>query len=149
MDKYSNLKNEILAGDFVQARKTVKTMPFREFYRFMMGQPYHSEKEVVFYFFMVDLIGEKEDAIYHNLASSIMAFGLTWMPGAYNVAMRHLQRAIQLSPDDIGYKQQMLLYNIIPDQLLPKEEALAYAKQVHEDDPLDRLANDILNKYKE
>lgn len=149
MDKYSSLKNEILSGDFVQARKTVKTMSFREFYRFMMGQPYHTEKEVVFYFFMVDLIGEKEDDEYHNLASIIMTFGLNWMPGAYNVAMCHLQRAIQLNPDNIGYKQEMLLFNIMPDQLLSKEEALAYAREVHEVDPLDLTANDILNKYKE
>lgn len=145
--KYNKLKNEILKGEFELARKTMKSIPQREFEQFMMGQPYEDEKEIVFYFFLVDLIGEKEEVKYHMLASSIMAYRLNWMPGAYNVSMRHVQRAMKLEPDAIIHKKRMLLYYEIPERLISDENALCYAKKVHEVDPTYSTANHIINKY--
>ncbi|MCT0449651.1 hypothetical protein [Lactococcus lactis] len=147
MEKYTILQEKILNGEFKEAKKIIKNISEKEFEQFMMSQPYDTEREISFYFFLIELLGEKEEAKLHNLASAIMGFGLNWFPGAYNVSMRHLQKAIQLNPENIDYKQGMLLYHDIPDHLLSKEDAIKYAKQVLEVNPSVKVAQDIINRY--
>ena len=147
MEKYEKLQKEILNGEFKQAKKIIRNISEPDFEQFMMSQPYDTEREIAFYFFVEDLLGQKEEARLHNLASSIMGFGLNWLPGAYNVSMRHLQKAIQLAPENLNYKQGMILYHNIPDRLLSKEDAIKYAKQVLEVDPSVKIAQDIIDRY--
>jgi tetratricopeptide (TPR) repeat protein len=120
-----------------------------EVYAFFTSHHYKYEKEVVFYFFLEDWIFEEESAELHSTAAVMMSFGLNWMPGAYNVALRHLQRALELDPDNVSYKDLMLLFYEIPERLLTLEQAAKFAKDIIKEKPENLSAQRVLKRYQE
>jgi tetratricopeptide (TPR) repeat protein len=102
----------------------------------------------VFYQFVEYLNFENETAELQYLASAIMEFFLNWMPGAYYIAMHHLLRAIELNPEDIGNKIELLYYFEVPERPLSIEKARFYANQILEVDPEYESAHRVLAMIK-
>jgi hypothetical protein len=132
-----NLQEEILNGDFKSARVLAKKLTFKELSNFMMSRDYDSEKDVVYYFFLLDWLFDEETAELQNIASNVMSFGLTWMPGAYYLGMHHMERAVELEPNDIEYKKAMLTFFEVPERPLSMEKARYYATQIIKAEPKD------------
>lgn len=94
--------------------------------------------------FFLYLILENENAKLHEIASALLSFPYAWISRGYSVALNHLRKAIVLSPENMYYKELILFYHDIPDHLLSKEDAIKYAKQVLEVNPLVKVAQDII-----
>ncbi|MDR0298952.1 MAG: hypothetical protein LBI13_02565 [Streptococcaceae bacterium] len=114
----------------------------------MFSQDYSSEKETVFYFFMLDWLYDEKNAMLENIACGIISFCLTWMPGAYYLGMHHMERAVALEPDEIEYKKAMLLFFEVPERPLSIEKARFYANQILEVDPEYESAHRVLAMIK-
>lgn len=72
--------------------------------------------------------------------------GLNHLEGAYQAAFFHAKKAVGLSPNDISYKEYLLLFYEIPEQLLTKEEATDIAKEILEEDPENKVSLFVLKR---
>ena len=53
---------------------------------------------------------------------------------------------IELDPDNIGFKEYILFFYIVPEHLLPKNEAISIAKEVLKKNPNNIAALNTLKK---
>lgn len=146
----SNLNNElrkrIIDGNFKSARRLAEILDRDQLEEFIISQPYDKNEYIIFYFFLEDWALEVEDDKLFVIISTLMASCLNWMPGAYNVALRYLKMAIKMNPNDVYYKQFMLLFYEIPERLITLEEAVGYAKEVLEVLPNDKASLRIIKR---
>lgn len=154
VDDFNNeLKNRIIRGEFFEARKLAQKLKYDELRKFILSQECNEYKDVVFYFFLEEWAIDSQDDKLFELTSILMSFSLNWIPGAYNVALKHLQKAIEIQPENTDYKSEMLLFHEIPERLITLEEAGKYAQEVLEVYPDDKFAQRIMkrieNKKKE
>jgi tetratricopeptide (TPR) repeat protein len=105
----------------------------------------YSTESIVVYSFILDLIVNEESADLHYLASEIMSMPLNYITGAYNVALYHARKAIELNPEDITLKEYLLLFYNIPDKLISKKEATEIAKEVIKKIPDSKAAFELIN----
>ena len=82
------------------------------------------------YVFLCDILNEKESADIHYLASLILIGPFSHLEGAYAGGYYHAKKAIKLDPDNIGFKEYILFFYSVPEQLLPRNEAISIAKEV-------------------
>lgn len=52
----------------------------------------------------------EETAELHILASAVLCSGLFHSNGAYRVALFHTRRAVDLEPENIDYKEELLFF---------------------------------------
>lgn len=140
------LKEEIIKGEFREARKIANKLNDHDLEEFFLWQDYDKVEDIVFYLFLEDWALEVKDDKLLYLLSTLMASGLNWMPGAYYVALRHLKIAIEINSEDIYYKQFMLLFYEIPERLITLEEAEQYAREVLEVLPNDKASLKIIER---
>lgn len=138
------LKSLIILGKMKEASVVFKEMKYDEARDFILEIGYDTES-IIIYSFVCSLLCEKESANLHYLASEILVNPLSFLVGAYNTALHHARRAIQLAPNDISFKEYLLLFYNIPDQLINKEEAIEIAREVVKKVPENKVALDILS----
>ncbi len=89
------------------------------------------EKEsIIPYVVVVKLLLEKEMSDLHAFASTLLSNPLCWIEGAYQAGFYHQKRAVQMEPYNIAYKEYLLSYNALPDEILSDEEALKIRKEI-------------------
>ncbi|MFH1442954.1 MAG: hypothetical protein ABIG96_02875, partial [Candidatus Micrarchaeota archaeon] len=100
------------------------------------------------YSFIWFLICDKETAYYHRIASVILSNGINHLPNAYNLALFHARRSVELEPTNVDNLQWLLFFNILPDKLISDEEAVKIARKVLRYKPNDKASLDVLEKVK-
>ena len=102
---------------------------------------------IVIYSAICMMLMKKETAGLHYLAAEIISQPLCHFEGAYAAALYHVRKAIELDPKDKGLKEVLIFLHKVPDQVVSKEEAILVAKQLLEEDPDNKCAQDLLNWY--
>ncbi len=143
----SKLEKYILSGDFYKAKILVKHLTIKKLDEILFKLTYHG-KSIAPYGFIWFLINENENAEYHSIASVLLSNGINYLPNAYNLALFHARRAVNLSPKNIGHKQFLLFFYNLPERLISESEALKIAKDVLKKYPDDRIALDVIEKLK-
>lgn len=95
----------------------------------------YSEESIVPYVVITKLLIEDESANLHAFASTLLSNPLCWMEGAYYAGFYHQKRAIELEPQNVAFKEYLLIYNSLPDAILSDEDALEIRKQILAIDP--------------
>jgi tetratricopeptide (TPR) repeat protein len=90
------------------------------------------------YTFIVRLLLEHEISELHSYAASVLELSL-W-EGAYTSALSHMRRAVELSPNNLIYKEYLLMYAGMPDCTFEKGEAIKLAQEVLAIKPLSDTA---------
>ena len=94
---------------------------------------------------MISAFDRDPGARGHGLASDVLASGaLCQLPGAYQIAWYHARRAVELAPDDIGYREFLLFFYGNPEALLTRAEAVAIAQDLLVRDPGNEAARSVL-----
>ncbi|MBD2844975.1 hypothetical protein IDH44_07220 [Paenibacillus sp. IB182496] len=140
----SQLQKHILQGDFEQASQLVTGTSMFELEGILLEIAYDSESVSV-YNFLCHLIEKHETGALHSIASTLMSNPLCFISGAYAKGFYHAKRAIELEPEDVTLKELILFYSLLPDQLVTKDEANEYAKQILLTAPKNKTALDFLN----
>ncbi len=91
------------------------------------------------------LLMKKESAKMHLLASTLLSQSLSHVEGAYVCGYYHAKKAAALDSNNIGYKEALLFYYEIPDQILNKETAISLAQEVLKSDPNSTVAKNVLD----
>ncbi|MFD9627718.1 hypothetical protein [Peribacillus muralis] len=129
-----NFKQAIVNGDFVKAKHTALNMDVENLKEILFVVAY-DEENIAPYSFVNYLLVDKETSELHHLASFLLSMALNHINGAYQTACFHAKKAAELSPDDISFKEYLLLFYDLPEQLISKEEANKIAKEILMIDP--------------
>ncbi|WP_304154146.1 hypothetical protein [Megamonas hypermegale] len=139
------LKEYILSGNFKKAKEISKSLETDELEGYLLKIGYDSDNIMV-YVFLCDILNEKESADINYLASVVLTGPFAYLEGAYGAGYYHAKKAIELDPDNIGFKEYILFFYIVPEHLLPKNEAISIAKEVLKKDPNNIAALNTLKK---
>lgn len=131
------------SGDFKEAEKLFFKTDSTKVRDSLLRIGYDKES-IVPYSFLCSLLIEHESSELHYLASELLSNPLCFLTGAYNAALYHARMAIELSPNDINYKEYILLFYNIPEKLITKEEAVSIATEILSVNPNSIVAKDIL-----
>lgn len=142
MDK--KIKKLILDGNFDEAQKNIKSFDI-ELIRELLIELCYETENIIVYSFLYNMLCKNESAAVHYIASELLSMPLCHVEGAYNSALFHGRRAIELDPHNISYKEYILLFYNLPEQLISEYEAKKFAQEVIEKMPNSKVALDILN----
>lgn len=134
-------------NDFFELEKLLKRVGLHDFEDALSDATFE-HANLLSYTFICMLLIKAETAELHFIASSLLAFPLCHLEGAYASGYYHARKAVVLSPSDVSYKEFLLFFHEIPDQLLRTEEAVELATEVLKKDPGSKAAQDILKRYK-
>jgi hypothetical protein len=140
----TQLQELILQGEFSQASLLVTGINASELEGILLEIAYDSESISV-YNFVCYLIEKHETDALHSIASALLNNPLCFIDGAYAKGLSHVRRAIELAPQDVSLKELILFYSLVPDELVTREEASEYARQILLVDPENKAALDFLN----
>lgn len=87
------------------------------------------------YGYVVNLLLEQENSVFHQLASKILLKFPDFIKGAYASAYWHAKRAVQLAPQDIEFKLWLLKFKALPGNLLSNDDAIQLAQSIIDIDP--------------
>jgi hypothetical protein len=147
MGENEMIKEALLKGDLLNAKKLAAELDFCMLSDLLHELAYDTSDMVCYTFVNFLIYSQGESSNFHHLASSLLSHPLCYIEGAYKSALLHSKRASELSPEDIGLKEYLLFFHIIPEQLVSKEEAIAIANMVIQTEPSSQAAKDILSRY--
>lgn len=124
-----DLKQSLSKNDYKSAEKIFKELTFREAFECIDRLAFDT-KNISLYTFIVSVLLQKETPELHYLASNLMAMPFCFLEGGYAAGLYHARRALELDPDNVDYKEYLLTFYGLPDQLMTKAEALELAKEV-------------------
>lgn len=104
-----------------------------------------SKQSITPYVVITKLLIEDENANLHAFASTLLSNPLCWIEGAYYAGFYHQKRAIELEPQNIAFKEYLLIYNTLPDAILSDEDALKIRKQILMMDPNNKTVKQHFN----
>lgn len=140
----NRIKALILTGDFNNAEKMLLNKGVKFLRELLVELGYESENMIV-YSFICSIICKNENAELHNIASRLLSLPLRNIPGAYNSALYHARKAVELDPSNILYKENLLLFYAIPDGLISEAEANCIAQEVFDAIPSGKTDFEIFN----
>lgn len=104
----------------------------------------------MFYLFYLNKLIKNENAQDHYFVSLILAHPLNFLDGAYDQALYHAKRAMQLDENDVSYKEYYLFFYKQPDLIVsvPDEEFEKYCDEILKVDENNIVANSMKNRIK-
>ncbi|ULT57395.1 hypothetical protein L1999_02035 [Neobacillus drentensis] len=139
-----DFKQAIKKGEFVKAKQLSMTMDLEALTETLFLIAWDDEP-ITPYGFANYLLIDKETSELHYLASFLLSMGLNHLDGVYQTSFFHAKRAVELAPEDISYKEYLLLFFELPEPLLSKDEATKIAKEILKVDPENKAVLLVLN----
>ncbi len=130
-------------GHFDQAHELAKDLTSDEIWEVLCAIS-ADKPTILSYGYMVYLLIQSEKAEYHYIASRVLFLVLHTFEGAYASAFWHAKRALELSPEEIIYKEHLLKFYFLPYQFLEKEEAQLIAREILAIDPKNEYALQVI-----
>ena len=128
---YSDLYDKIINVDFKQAEIIFMEMSSEEQREIIEEMAYNTESMLVYAF--VQYVNEKnESVVFHEIEFDILTNALCHIEGAYQIALFHNQRLLELVPNSVKYLEWMLLFYDV--KVIDKEKALCVVNEILEMD---------------
>jgi len=147
MDRYvkEKFKELVLEGNFFEAKKIINNFAIDDLSD-TLCEIADDSKNISFYSFVCFLLIDKELPEYHIMASQLLIIPFSYIIGAYNAALYHARRALELDPLQVDYKEYLLFFYDIPDRLISRKEALKIAYEILEKNPHSEPALSVLQR---
>jgi hypothetical protein len=145
MDVVKKIKDLILRGRFLKAKKEVAFLSNDELEN-VLDKIAFDERSISAYTFLAFLIKEHETLKYHALARVLLNIAFCHIEGAYQTALSHAYRSLELTPDDIDLQELLLFFNNIPEKVITDEEAQVIARDVLLKKPTSEHAQRVLQQ---
>lgn len=129
MINYKKLKEFISEGKFDEAHEIIKEKNQIKILN-TIEEYFIENSSIIFYGFLNYLLTkDHNNAKLHYVTSSFCATGINHF-GGYPIGYYHIKKAIELEPENLQFKKFALLYNDIPDKLLPNKIAKKYKSEI-------------------
>jgi len=135
----------ILLGDFVKAKELASQMD-RDSLRDTLFLLAYDNENIATYGFVSYLLLEEETSEFHYIASYLFSMALNHLEGAYQTSFHHAKKAVELSPNDINFKEYLLFFNVNPDKLLGNEEAFNIANEILKNEPNNKATLSVISE---
>ena len=130
---------KLLMADF-DAACDILAMPYLAKYPdFLVALGFEYESLII-YTFACYRIKQQESRKLHHEALEQLIYGLVHLEGAYNGALFHARRRVELDPQDYEYKELLLLFHSCPDHLIDDAEAVQICIDILELNPGNKRA---------
>lgn len=140
---YNKLYDLIMKVDFKQAEEIFIKMSSEEQREVIEQLAYNTESMIIYSF--VQYVNEKnENVVFHEIEFDILTNVLCHIEGAYQMALFHNQRLIELVPDSIKYLQWMLSFYDV--KVIDKEKALSITNQLLKMDSDNMIGKNMLER---
>jgi len=128
--KREHFRKLILSGNFEEAYvEYAVNMQCKELNNELLALAFDVQN-ILIYAFVCHLINKNNCADYHHFAAGIMSHPLCFIDGAYEVALYHTKRVLEIAPEDIEAMEMLLFFNTVPDKLISDEEATGIAHAI-------------------
>ena len=145
-DKRS-IMNEIIEKirnrNFTEAEGLINN--FQEVHSQITETAYETEDEVFCEFYEFLLSKDYNNPELHYALAELYTSVFNFLPSGYKKAFTHGQIAIKLAPNELSYKEFILLFYTLPTPILSKEKAEEYANEILECDRKNKAARFIKN----
>jgi hypothetical protein len=129
----------ILSGDYQKAKKLSYNINIEDLTQFLIDQSINTGS-ISIYTFVCLLLIEHESLMLHSCATGILNHEICFFEGATSAALFHARRMVELAPQNIAYKIELLCYFGMPEQVINKEEAKNIAREILVQDPQNTIA---------
>ena len=140
------LKKELLSCNVDKAKKIAFNLSPNSLCDTLILFADEAKVDFYIYTFIIALILEKETAEYHELASVFLSISVCYIEGAYSASLYHAKKCLELEPDNIRYKQNLLSFYGLPDQVMSSREALKIALEIIKINPTSQSALHIIEE---
>jgi len=140
-----NFMNYVNTGRYGEAKLlSLAILSYENFYNFIIILGFETGS-IALYTFICFVLTENESSQMHQLAAVLISQALSHIEGAYSAGLFHARRAVELALDtDISYKEYLLLFYDIPEQLFSDSEAKTIAQDILRLNPDNKVAIDVL-----
>lgn len=140
---YTDLYDKIINVDFKQAEIIFMKMSSEEQREIIEKMAYNTESMIVYAF--VQYVNEKnESVVFHEIEYDILTNALCHIEGAYQIALFHNQRLLELVPNSVKYLEWMLLFYDV--KVIDKEKVLSVINEILEMDSDNMLGKRMLER---
>lgn len=137
----SQLYELIMKVDFKAAEKLFLKMSDDEQIEVIQELVYDTESMIIYAF--LEYVNKNDERIsIHEIEFTILTNALCHIEGAYQMALYHNQRLLELVPNTVKYMEWMLSFYAV--KVIDKERALNLAKKILEVDANSVVAKNIL-----
>jgi len=145
MELKEKLRKLLLKNDFNGLEELLSGMDVETWGGKLLDIAYDNGS-LVSYILICMMLIKKESPKLHCFASILLSQSLSHIEDAYASGYYHIQRAVMLDPENVDYKEALLFFHEIPDQLVSKEEALRVAKEILQKKPDSSAALEIVER---
>lgn len=142
----NKLKKLILSGEFLKAKTLVKEFNKESFKRILL-EIGCDEESICAYSFVCFLIKDNETVEYHLLASIVLQIAFPYLNGAYQSALYHMRRVVEMCPTNIEAKEELLWFYELPEKLISEEEARSIVDEALKKNPESPIAKSVFDRY--
>ena len=136
----NDIIDKVTLGEFRKAEMLVKQISYDELERLLLKIGYDYGQSIIIYAFICYLIKQIECIEYHFIAESILCNPLCHLEGAYNTALCHNKRILEIEKQNIKAMTMMLFYRSLPTPLIGEEEAKNIAYEILKIEPNNIIA---------
>lgn len=140
---YSELGEFIMKVDFKEAEKIFFNMSVEEQKEIIEQLAYNTESMIIYSF--VQYVNEKnENILFHEIEFDMLTNALCHIEGAYQMALFHNQRLLELVPDSVKYMEWMLSFYDV--KVIDKRKAVTIAKRLLELDNDNLIGKEMIQR---
>lgn len=140
---YSELGEFIMKVDFKEAEKIFLNMSVEEQKEIIEQLAYNTESMIIYSF--VQYVNEKnENILFHEIEFDMLTNALCHIEGAYQMALFHNQRLLELVPDSVKYMEWMLSFYDV--KVIDKRKAVTIAKRLLELDNDNLIGKEMIQR---
>ena len=133
----------IMKVDFEQAEKIFTDMSDKAQKEIMEQLAYDTESMII-YSFIQYINNKKESIFFHEMEFDMLTNALCHIEGAYQMALYHNQRLLELVPDSIKYMEWMLSFYDI--KVIDKEKTMEIVEKILDIDSDNMIAQDMMRE---
>lgn len=139
------LKDAIYRGDIGNAIAHANKISIEELEDLLMEWSFN-EPNIIVYTFLTSYLESRNDVRLHALASDILCHPLCHLEGAYVASFYHAKKCIELEPNNMQYREFLLFFANVPDDVFEEKAAMNWAKEILKDDPNNKVAKNYIKE---